>query len=39
MNRITIGKTGLEITRLGFGGIPIQQVNEKQAVETVLHAV
>ncbi len=29
----------LEVNRLGFGGIPIQRVKEKQAVETVLHAV
>jgi predicted aldo/keto reductase-like oxidoreductase len=39
MNRIVLGKTGLEVTRLGFGGIPIARVDEKQAVETVLHAV
>ena len=23
----TLGKTGLEISRLGFGGIPIQRIN------------
>ena len=34
-----LGKTGLEINRLGFGGIPIQRVNERQAVEVVLHAI
>ncbi|MFC1813526.1 aldo/keto reductase [Thermodesulfobacteriota bacterium] len=39
MNKIIIGKTGLEVNRFGFGGIPIQRVDEKQAVETVLHAV
>ena len=39
MERIVIGKTGLEAYRLGFGGIPIQRVDENQAVETVLHAV
>jgi uncharacterized protein len=39
MNNIVIGKTGLEVNRFGFGGIPIQRVEEKQAVETVLHAV
>ncbi len=39
MNRITLGKTGLEVNRFGFGGIPIQRVDEKEAVETVLHAV
>lgn len=39
MNRMILGKTGLKINRFGFGGIPIQRVEEKQAVETVLHAV
>jgi len=39
MKRMTLGRTGLEATRFGFGGIPIQRVSEKQAVETVLHAV
>jgi len=39
MRRIVIGKTGLEVNRLGFGGIPIQTVGENEAVETVLHAV
>lgn len=39
MERILLGKTGLEVNRMGFGGIPIQRVSEKQAVETVLHAV
>lgn len=39
MERITLGQTGLKVHRVGFGGIPIQRVDEKQAVETVLHAV
>jgi len=39
MERITLGQTGLKVHRLGFGGIPIQRVDEKQAIETVLHAV
>ncbi len=39
MERMVLGKTGLEVNRFGFGGIPIQRVNESQAVETVLHAV
>lgn len=26
MRRIVLGKTGIEINRLGFGGIPIQRV-------------
>lgn len=39
MKRVVLGKTGLEVNRLGFGGIPIQRVDEAQAVETVLHAL
>jgi predicted aldo/keto reductase-like oxidoreductase len=39
MERITLGQTGLKVHRLGFGGIPIQRVDETQAIETVLHAV
>jgi uncharacterized protein len=39
MKRITIGNTGLEVNRMGFGGIPIQRVDEAQAVETVRHAI
>jgi len=39
MERTVLGKTGLEVNRLGFGGIPIQRVDERQAVEVVLHAV
>lgn len=39
MEKIVLGNTGLEVTRLGFGGIPIQRVDEAQAVEVVLHAV
>ncbi len=39
MERMVIGRTGLEVNRLGFGGIPIQRVSETQAIETVLHAI
>lgn len=39
MERMVLGRTGLETHRLGFGGIPIQQVGETEAVETVCHAL
>ena len=39
MERMVLGSTGLEVHRMGFGGIPIQRVAEDQAVETVLHAI
>ena len=37
--RMVLGRTGLEVYRLGFGGIPIQRVSEEEAVATVLHAI
>jgi len=39
MKRAVLGKTGLEVNRLGFGGIPIQRVDERRAVEVIVHAV
>ena len=39
MERMVLGRTGLEVYRLGLGGIPIQRVGEEEAVQTVLHAV
>ena len=35
MEYITLGKTGLEISRLGFGGIPIQRVDAAVTKELV----
>ncbi len=39
LKKAILGTTGLEVTRLGFGGIPIQRVSEREAVETVIHAL
>jgi uncharacterized protein len=39
MNRIVLGKTGIEAVKLGFGGIPIQRVSETQAIEVVVYAL
>lgn len=39
MERMVLGRTGLVVHRLGFGGIPIQRVGEAEAVETVRHAI
>ncbi len=39
MEKMTLGKTGLKMHRLGFGGIPIMRVDDDQAVETVLHCI
>ncbi len=39
MKKTVLGNTGLMVTRLGFGGIPIQRVDEAKAVDVVLHAI
>jgi uncharacterized protein len=39
MKQITLGRTGLKVKKLGFGGIPIQRVDEAEAVETVRYVV
>src|SRR5512136_1419201 len=35
MERIRLGKTNLMVTRLGWGGIPIQRVEEREAVSVI----
>ena len=35
MEKIRLGKTGMMVTRLGFGGIPIQRLTEDAAVAVV----
>lgn len=39
MERMTLGRTGLETCRLGFGSLPMQRVSEAEAVQTVCHAL
>ena len=38
MEHVTLGKTGLQVSRLGFGGIPIQRVDQAAAA-ALLEAV
>ena len=35
MEKIRLGRTEIEVSRLGFGGIPIQRVSEEEAVAVV----
>lgn len=39
MEKVRLGKTGLMVSRVGFGGIPIQRLSEQQAVEVVRHCL
>ena len=39
MKRMVLGNTGIEAARLGFGGIPIQRLDETEAVEVVKYAL
>ena len=39
MDKIRLGKTGMMVSRLGFGGIPIQRVSEDEAVEVVRRCI
>ena len=32
MQYVTLGKTGLEVSRVGFGGIPIQRISKEECV-------
>ena len=35
MQQMRLGKTGLQVSRVGFGGIPIQRLTEREAIEVV----
>jgi len=35
MHRISLGQTGLSVSAVGFGGIPIQRLSEQKAIEVV----
>jgi hypothetical protein len=35
MRTVRLGRTGLEVSRIGFGGIPIQRLNEPEAIRVV----
>ena len=35
MKSVRLGKTGLQVSRIGFGGIPIQRLTEPEAIQLV----
>jgi predicted aldo/keto reductase-like oxidoreductase len=38
-NTIRLGKSGLQVTRTGFGGIPIQRLSEEQTIKVLHRAI
>jgi predicted aldo/keto reductase-like oxidoreductase len=38
-NTIRLGKSGLRVTRIGFGGIPIQRLSEEQTIRILQRAI
>ncbi|UCF97483.1 MAG: aldo/keto reductase [Spirochaetaceae bacterium] len=36
---IRLGKSGLQVTRIGFGGIPIQRLNQQQSIRVLQRAL
>jgi len=39
MKKITLGKSGLLVTKAGFGGIPIQRLKDDDAVSVIHRAI
>lgn len=39
MNKMLLGNTGIEVCRLGLGGIPLQRISEEDAIEVVGYAI
>ena len=39
MQHVRLGKTGLEVSRIAFGGIPIQRLTESEAVRVVQRCI
>jgi predicted aldo/keto reductase-like oxidoreductase len=39
MQRVILGKTGLRVSQVAFGGIPIQRVDDQEAVRVIRHCL
>ncbi|MFP4053459.1 MAG: aldo/keto reductase [Phycisphaerae bacterium] len=39
MRKVTLGKSGLEVSAVGFGGIPIQRITDAEAVVVIRRAL
>ena len=39
MEHLTLGKTGMTVTKAGFGGIPVQRLNDKDSINLIHYAL
>ena len=39
MRKVLLGKSGLEVSKIGFGGIPITRIGENEAVNVIRRAI
>lgn len=39
VRQVTLGRTGLTVSEIGFGGIPIQRLSEQGAIDVVRHCL
>ena len=39
MQKVRLGKSELEVTKIGFGGIPIQRPGEQEAIKVIRQAI
>ncbi len=39
MQKVWLGKSQMEVTKIGFGGIPIQRLSEQQAIKVIRRAI
>lgn len=39
MQKVVLGKTGLEVNKNGFGALPVQRIEKKEAVLEICRSV
>lgn len=39
MQKVRLGKSQMQVTKIGFGGIPIQRLNEQDAIKVIRRAI
>ena len=39
MHKVTLKRSGLNVSRIGFGGLPIQRIDEEKAIAVIKHSL